>query len=99
MVHLTLKTLEFREHRAEDLLSKISGVTYNPQISCSRWIRFIDEVMEGDNEKAIFLQKALAYSLLGHANEECLFLLYGETTRNGKRNMYGNDVEGSRRLW
>ncbi|WP_348254046.1 hypothetical protein, partial [Salmonella enterica] len=31
-----------------------------------------------------FLQKALGYALSGDSRFECLFFLYGATTRNGK---------------
>ncbi len=40
--------------------------------------------MNGDMDKARFLQKALGYSVSGDTRFECMFFLYGETTRNGK---------------
>ena len=40
--------------------------------------------MLGDKEKARFLQKSMGYSLTGHTAEECFFILYGATSRNGK---------------
>ena len=40
--------------------------------------------MSGDREKAKFLQRALAYGMAGDTRHECLFILYGATTRNGK---------------
>ncbi len=40
--------------------------------------------MSGDEEKAKFLQKAFGYSISGDTRYECLFVLYGATTRNGK---------------
>ena len=40
--------------------------------------------MVKDNEKIIFLQKALGYALTGKTNHECFFILYGPSTRNGK---------------
>lgn len=49
-----------------------------------RWDEFIDEIMCGDQEKAEFLQRALGYSMLGGNPEECMFVAYGATTRNGK---------------
>lgn len=56
--------------------------------TCERWYSFIDEIMSGDKEKAKFLQKALGYSLLGVNREECMFLPYGATTRNGKGTLF-----------
>ena len=40
--------------------------------------------MSGDQEKAKFLQKSLGYAVTGDTRHECLFFLYGETSRNGK---------------
>ena len=49
-----------------------------------RWDEFIDEIMCHDRERALYLQRALGYSLLGANPEECMFVAYGATTRNGK---------------
>lgn len=44
----------------------------------------MDEVMEGRNAVARYLQKAIGYSLSGDTSLECLFIMFGPTTRNGK---------------
>ena len=81
---LNLETMEFCEHNASDFLTKISPVIYDPIATNERFDSFITEVMSNDNEKALFLQKALGYSLTGDTKYECMFFLYGATTRNGK---------------
>lgn len=81
---LDLETGEFREHRAEDLITRVAGVAYDPEARCVRWERYIDEIMSGDAEKAEFLQKSLGYSLTGDTRFEAMFILYGATSRNGK---------------
>ncbi len=81
---LHLDTLEFSEHNPSDKLTKISEVTYNPDALCPRFADFVNEICQGDTEKAKFLQKAFGYSLSGDTRYECLFILYGATTRNGK---------------
>ena len=48
------------------------------------WERTIRNVMQGDQDLSCYLQKALGYGLTGDTSEECFFLLYGPTTRNGK---------------
>ena len=78
------ETGEFYKHRPEDFLSKLAGVNFDPSARCERWERFITEVMQGDKEKARFLQKALGYSLTGDTKHECFFILYGPLSRNGK---------------
>ena len=91
---LNLETGELLPHWASDMLSKISGVQYVPEARCERWERFIDEVMQGDHAKAVFLQKALGYALTGDTRHECFFILYGPTSRNGK----GTSMETFMRL-
>ncbi len=81
---LDLRTMQFREHSPEDRLTKIARVKYDPKAVSPRFERFIDEIMSGDKEKAKFLQKALGYAVSGDTRFECMFFLYGETTRNGK---------------
>lgn len=81
---LNLKTLQFQEHRPEDFLTMVSGVTYDPAAACPRWLTFINEVMCGDQPLASYLQRALGYALSGDTTLECLFILYGATSRNGK---------------
>lgn len=83
-----LKEMEFREHRHEDFLTMQTSFEYGLQEdTCKRWEQFIDEVTEGDKEKADYLQRALGYSILGTSKEECMFILHGKTTRNGKSTM------------
>ena len=81
---LDLETFEFREHRASDLLSKIANVEYDPNASAEVWIKFINDVLQGDSEKILYLQKALGYALTTDTSYETCFILYGATTRNGK---------------
>lgn len=49
-----------------------------------RWDQFVLEVMNGDEEKADYLRRALGYSIFGGNPEEVMFVAYGATTRNGK---------------
>ena len=81
---LNLTTGEFRPHDPADFLTLMSGITYDPDAACPRWDTFISEVMCGDEDLALYLQKALGYALTGDTSLECLFILYGATSRNGK---------------
>ena len=83
-VPFDLRTGIPKEHSSEDFLTKISPVDYDPDATSERFDRFIDEVMSADRDKALFLQKALGYGICGDTRYECMFFLYGETTRNGK---------------
>ena len=81
---LHLDTMVFTKHRPEDMLTKMCPVDYDPNAKCERYEQFIGEIMSGDMEKARFLQKALGYALSGLTHHECMFVLWGATTRNGK---------------
>ena len=81
---LNLTTGEFRPHDPADFLTLMSGITYDPEASCPRWTQFISEVMMNDSDLAAYLQKSLGYALTGDTSLECLFILYGATSRNGK---------------
>ena len=89
-----LRDCTFREHSWEDYLTMQTAFkhTVSRDVKCERWEKFIDEVTQGDKDKADFLQRALGYSMLGMSNEECMFILHGKTTRNGKSTML-NTIE------
>lgn len=83
-----LESMEFREHRWQDFLTMQTNFEYSVQdVRCERWEKFIKEVTQNDYEKADYLQRALGYSILGTSKEECMFILHGKTTRNGKSTM------------
>ena len=81
---LDLKNFELREHDPNYFFSKICNVSYNPDAKCDRWVEFINEVMQGNQDKINYIQKLLGYSLTGDTNEHACYILYGKTTRNGK---------------
>ena len=85
-----MKEHKFRFAKPEDYFTLSVSCNYPTGISnhkCDRWYSFVDEIMEGDKEKADFLQRALGYSLLGINREECMFLAYGKT-RSGKGTLF-----------
>ena len=90
----SLEDYTFREARWDDFLTMQTNFrhTVRRDVKCERWETFIDEVTQGDKDKADFLQRALGYSMLGMSNEECMFILHGKTTRNGKSTML-NTIE------
>lgn len=79
-----LKTFAFTPHNPNDLLSKISNVVYNPKASCSKFKKFINQILEYIITKIKFLQVAFGYALTADTSLEKCFILYGKTTRNGK---------------
>ncbi len=81
---LDLRDGSFHKHDPDDLLSTICGTEYHPDAKSELWEKTVSEVMRGDEGLIQYLQKALGYGLTGDTSEECFFLLYGPTTRNGK---------------
>ena len=81
---INLLTGEFRKHSPSDFLTKITEVDYVPGAVCPRWLKFMDEIMDGDKDRIRFLQKAIGYAMSGDTRLECMFILYGATSRNGK---------------
>jgi putative DNA primase/helicase len=80
---LDLKTGQLREHRREDLITKLAPVTYDKNAQCPTWEAFLKRIMAGDEARIRYIQKALAYALTGDTREQCFFILHG-TGANGK---------------
>lgn len=89
-----LSDFTFREPKWNDFLTMQTNFahTIRRDVTCKRWEKFIQEVTQNDEDKADFLQRALGYSMLGMSNEECMFILYGKSTRNGKSTLL-NTIE------
>jgi putative DNA primase/helicase len=66
-----------------EIISKRSFVSYDPTAMCPRWLKFLDEVFDGDKDLTRYIQKAIGYSLTGMVSQQCLFFLYGGGA-NGK---------------
>ncbi|MCL2846061.1 MAG: phage/plasmid primase, P4 family [Firmicutes bacterium] len=79
-----LKTFERQEFNPDDLISRISNVTYDPKIRSKDFEDFIKGILRSNKEKMRYLQKALGYALTAETHIEACFILYGATTRNGK---------------
>jgi len=79
---LDLHTMEFREHRREDMITKLSPVRYDHQARAPRWEQFLEEVLPNQEVRA-FVQRAVGYTLTGDTSAQVLFMLVG-TGANGK---------------
>lgn len=79
-----LKTGLLQPHCPDDLITKLAQVEYKSDVFNDRWNSFILEIMNGDSDRADYLQRILGCSLSGKANQECMYVLYGASTRNGK---------------
>lgn len=65
-----------RPHRAQDLLTRVAGSSFDPRATCERFIQFIEQVIP-DAAVRRFLQKLFGYSLSGRRGEHVVLMLMG----------------------
>lgn len=73
-------------HSKERLITKTTGIVFDPNATCPLWEGFMDRIFQSRKDKdemISFLQRAIGYSLTGKVNEQVLMLLYGKG-QNGK---------------
>ena len=75
---LDLRDGQFKAHRAKDMLTKVAGCNFDPSAKAERWVKFINEVMDGNKEDAQYLQKLLGYCLWGKRPEQIIQFLIGD---------------------
>jgi putative DNA primase/helicase len=79
---LDLRTGELREHRREDLLTKMAGADYHPTAEAPLWTATLERVLPSPALRAFF-KKLCGYAITGDVSEHILAVLYG-TGANGK---------------
>ena len=80
---INVLTGEFREHKQEEMITKIANAVYDPAADCPLWKQFIREIMNFKPELVNFLQTAAGWGLTGNIEEQTMFILYGSGA-NGK---------------
>jgi putative DNA primase/helicase len=79
---IDLGTGELRPGRPEDMVSRSTGINYNPDAQCPRWLQFLMEVFAGDRELVEWFELSIGSTLVGRSNE-ILSIWYGKGN-NGK---------------
>jgi putative DNA primase/helicase len=79
---LDLKTGELRPHRAEDFITKILPINYDPKAKAPRWTKFLTEILP---DKAVrdFVLRWFGYCLTGDVSER-MFVVFLGGGSNGK---------------
>jgi putative DNA primase/helicase len=77
-----LRTGELREHRREDLITRIAPVEYRSDAAAPAWEAFLERVLPG-GELRSFVQRAVGYSATGDTSEQAMFINHGGGA-NGK---------------
>jgi putative DNA primase/helicase len=76
---IELESGQLREHRREDLLTRITPVSYEPGVRAQLWEASLRRATGSDPELAAFLKRAFGYSLTGYVSEDKLFFAHGPT--------------------
>ncbi|MGA2226617.1 MAG: phage/plasmid primase, P4 family [Syntrophobacteraceae bacterium] len=76
-LHLNRPILKACAHRPQDYLTRIVPWRYDPKAQCRRWMRFLEQVTDGDPEFQHFLQLIVGYGITGDVSQKCLFFLHG----------------------
>lgn len=80
---IDLRTGVLRDFDRGDLITKQSPVVWDPTATCPRFLRFLEEIFDGNKALIDFIQRVCGYSLTGRVTEQALLFFYG-SGRNGK---------------
>lgn len=75
---LDLRSGELKAHDPKYMITRLFNAAYDPKATCPEFIKFMAKVLPNENMRRYF-QRAMAYTMLGDADQRALFLLYGPT--------------------
>lgn len=78
-----LRTAELRAPDRADLITQISDIEWSDGAACPTWDAFLLDVMGGDRELVLYLQRLMGYAMTALTREHLLAFFYG-TGQNGK---------------
>lgn len=79
---VNMKTGEIEEHDLDMNMSKYAPYKITDE-KPKRWLKFLDDIFEGDQEIIDYVHKVAGYSLTGSMKEQAMFILVGDGA-NGK---------------
>lgn len=85
---LHIESREIHPHDKDHLSTIQIPVKYDERAICPRWIQFLEEVFEGDQERISLMQEFMGYSLMRDTRYEKALLMVGEGA-NGKSTLLG----------
>ncbi|HKL86714.1 MAG TPA: phage/plasmid primase, P4 family [Treponemataceae bacterium] len=89
---LDLRCGKLLDPMKEKYITKCALVSYEQNALCPIWIKFLNRIMDGNNDLIRFLQKAVGWSLTGDMSEQVMFILYGSGA-NGKSTFLNTIME------
>lgn len=84
---IDLRDGSFRDGDPGERLMRKTRAAFDPAAKCPHFKEFIKFVTCGDEEFALYLQRALGFTVFGHTKDQVYFLPYGNT-RNGKGTLF-----------
>lgn len=81
---VNLRTGELLPHDSNFMMSKICSSDYDVEGKKPKlWLKFLNDVTDGNKELQDYIQRSIGYSLTGSNREQCAYFLYG-IGNNGK---------------
>lgn len=80
---IDLRNLEIVSPNRNQMISMSTGCEIDKQNKPQRFIKFLNEMFEGNQEIIHYLHKAFGYSMTNSTREQCMFILHGDGN-NGK---------------
>jgi putative DNA primase/helicase len=74
---------QLREHRREDMITKLCPTAYHPDAACPVWERTLLAIFNRKPDLVGYVQRLLGYCLTGDVSEQILAILWGRGS-NGK---------------
>jgi putative DNA primase/helicase len=74
---IELETGELRPSRADDLLTRMSPIEYDPGAKCPLFLAFLSQIFDGNQAIIDYLQRFFGYCLTGKTGEQILLFFYG----------------------
>ncbi|MDC0404222.1 phage/plasmid primase, P4 family [Porticoccaceae bacterium] len=78
-----IQTKAVRPAKASDLVFKSLGTNFDADAKCPEWLKFLDTVMQGNQEMINYLQRLVGYFLTASTQEQEIYYFYGSGA-NGK---------------
>ncbi|QEG23896.1 phage/plasmid primase, P4 family [Mariniblastus fucicola] len=90
-----LQNCELRDSQREDLITQISGVSFDASAQCPLWRESLKLIFDGDEELIRYVQVLFGYTLSGTRDEHILPICYGGGS-NGKSTVWNtiHDIMG-----
>lgn len=81
---MDLKEFQCMPNDPSRMMTKSVGYIYNPDAICPRFIKFLNEIFNEDEELIAYIQRLFGYCLTGSMREKSFYIFWGPVGDNGK---------------